>query len=272
MSVISIEQATGSPIKLTYQDQGRGQPIVFLHPWPLSKKSWEKQMQFFASHGYRAIAFDRRGFGESSKGAADYDYDTLAADIEHVLRELDLHDVTLVGLSMGGGELARYIGKYGTSRVSRAVFIASVPPRFSSGTDPNNDFLAKMQEQLLNDRTNFLQQQMKKFFATSIDLTKSENAIFVEQAIAEAALAETNALVRSIDTWRTDLTHDFEKINIPTLIISGECDQLTPKIMGDEIQKKVDESKHYIIPNASHGLAQTHADAVNKLLFDFITN
>ncbi len=276
MNFISVEDPSGLPIELSYEDIGTGKPILFLHPWPLSSKCWNQQVPFFTDAGFRVVTFDRRGFGRSSKGSNDYDYDILANDLDTILRELDLYEVTLAGFSMGGGELSRYLGKYGSSRISHAIFIASVPPKFASNgqnlEDLHNDSLATMQAQLLDDRAQFLQQQMQKFFSISTNSTNPECMIYVDQAIDEASLANTNALVRSIDTWRTDLTCDFEMIDIPTLIINGDGDQLTPVAMAKKIQEAVRGSRLCVIEHASHGVVQTHASIINNLILEFIAN
>lgn len=185
MKSISIHNSKTGPLNLAFDDQGSGPPVVFLHPWPLSKKSWERQLSFFGEAGFRAIAIDRRGFGESSKGLAEYDYDSLTGDIEAFLEALDLQEVTLVGLSMGGGELARYLGKYGSSRIARAVFIASVPPRFINGDSRSRYGLREMQARLLENRSEFMQSQLRRFFATSKASIETENEGFVVQALEE---------------------------------------------------------------------------------------
>jgi len=274
MPFLKIE-TQNNPVSLYFEDYGQGQPVVLIHGWPLSHRMWEGQVNTLTEAGYRVIAYDRRGFGNSDKPWDGYDYDTLASDLDALLTTLDLRDVALAGFSMGGGEVARYLGRYGSERVSKAMLIAAVPP-FLLKTDDNPQGVGQevfdgMIKGAIKDRVTFLDGFVKTFFNWD-DNNKplSDDLLSYNKAIAwSASPRATQECIKAFGT--TDFREDLQKITVPTLVIHGDADQIVPLgVSGQRSAELISGSRLEVIKGAPHGLNVTHAEALNRLMLDFL--
>src|SRR3990170_3710979 len=223
---------SSSPVSLFYQDWGTGNPVVFIHGWPLSHEMWEYQLNELPKHGLRCIAYDRRGFGKSGKPWEGYDYDTLTGDLKAVLDELDLNNVTLVGFSMGGGEIARYFGLYGGARVSKVVLVSSVLPYLlKSAENPDGvpkEIFDKIISQIADDRAQFLSSFAKDFFGVSL-VSHPVSQPMLDWNQTMAMLASSKATMDCVRSYsETDFRNDIPRINVPALIIHGANDKTVP--------------------------------------------
>lgn len=262
-------------VDIFYNDFGTGQPIILIHGWPLSSKSWEAQIPALVDAGYRVIAYDRRGFGNSSGPWNDYSYDTLAADLDELISQLKLNDVVLVGFSMGGGEVVRYLTNYGSKKVSKVALISSIIPLVKQKDDnpdgvPEKD-LNDILSALKTDRVNFLKGFHKNFYNyTDKDKTVSDAQLEYDWSIAAHALP--NATIFAAEAWaNTDFRSELKNIDVKTLIIHGDADNIVPiKTAGDQAAKGIKDNDYHIIKNGSHGLNVTHAEEVNKILIEFL--
>ena len=265
----------GKNINLFYEDYGEGKPVILIHGWPLSHRMWEYQINEIVEAGFRCIAYDRRGFGDSDKPWTNYDYDSLANDLNDIITELGLSEVTIVGFSMGGGEVARYIGKYGTANISKAALISAVPP-FMLKTDDNPDGLEKevfegFKEEIKKDRPAFLQGFGKQF----VNFDKVGDRISEEMADyywSIACKASPNATLECIDSFGyTDFRKDLEKFDVPTLVVHGDADQIVPiEISGKKSADLIANSEYHVIEEAPHGLVLTHTAEFNNILLEFL--
>lgn len=276
MAKLTVGKENGAPVDLYYEDHGAGKPVVLIHGWPLSGRSWEKQVPALYDAGYRVISYDRRGFGWSSQPWSGYDYDTFAADLHALIEQLDLMGATLVGFSMGGGEVARYIGTYGTARISKTVLAAAVPPYlYKSSENPDggldDDMIAQFQDGVKNDRLAFLDTFTKGFFAAGdkTDLVSEVSRIYHRDIAAFASPKGTLDCITAFGL--TDFRLDLEKMSVPTLIIHGDSDAIVPfEVSGKRAHEAIPDSQLALIKGAPHGLNATHADQFNKALLDFI--
>lgn len=276
MTKLRVGTDNGTPVELYYEDHGAGQPVVLIHGWPLSGRSWEKQVPALVDAGYRVITYDRRGFGWSSQPWNGYDYDTFAADLHALIEHLDLHEVTLVGFSMGGGEVARYLGTRGTARVRRAVFAAAVPPfLYKSQDNPEGGLddatIAQFQAGIRADRIAFLDGFTSLFFASGdrTDLVSEPFRLYTRDIAAFASPKGTLDCVTAFS--RTDFRGDLAKIRVPTLIIHGDADAIVPfEVSGQRSHKAIPGSELVLIEGGSHGLNVTHAEEFNRALLDFL--
>lgn len=270
------EPAAPDPVHLHIDDSGgTGRPVVLIHGWPLSALAWEPQTQALKEAGFRVVAYDRRGFGRSDKPAAGYDYDTLADDLERVLDDLGLEDVTLVGFSMGGGEVARYVARHGEARLCSVVFAAAVPPAMLKTADnpdgPLTPEAAKaMKKGVEDDREAFFEQFTRDFFSVDGQLLVSEPVR--AQALAQCHQSAQAATLGCMDAFgRTDFREDLQQITVPTLVIHGDADAIVPlEGSGLRTHRAVAHSELVTIAGAPHGLNATHAPAFNAALLDFL--
>lgn len=266
--------ANGTDVKLHYIDQGQGNPIVLIHGWPASYEMWEYQLAELPKHNHRVVAYTRRGFGNSSKTWEGNDYDTLADDLNAVLTELDLQNVTLVGFSMGGGEVARYMSKYNGARVSKVAFVSAVTP-FLLKTDDNPDgadkeTFDKMIEGLRKDRFDFLQTFGKQFFGVGvISHPVSQGTLDWMQAMCQ--IASPRATEQDVYAFAaTDFRQDLASIQVPTLVIHGSDDQTVPaKVSGERMTQFVPHAQYVEYSGAPHGLFVTEKDRLNQDLLAF---
>lgn len=276
MGTITVGQENSTPIDLYYEDHGSGKPVVLIHGFPLSAASWEKQVPALLEAGYRVIAYDRRGFGRSSQPATGYDYDTFAADLNGLMEKLDLKDAALVGFSMGGGEVARYIGKYGTGRVSKAAFLAAVPPHLlQTDDDPEGvpgEVFAGIKQTIQKDRPSFLTGFFKDFF--NVDALQPKGLITDEalhMSWQTAIDASPIATLACVDTWGTDFRQDLAKFDIPTLVLTGDADRIVPaEKAANRTAKLVSGAKLVTVKDGPHAVNWTHAEEVNAALLDFL--
>lgn len=268
--------ANGAAVDLYYEDQGTGRPVVLIHGWPLSGRSWEKQVPALVDAGYRVITYDRRGFGNSSQPWDGYDYDTFAADLHSLLEHLDVRDATLVGFSMGGGEVARYLGTYGAGRVRGAVFAAAVPPYlYKSDDNPDggldDDTIAQFEAGVTGDRQAFLDGFVTGFF-TAGEAGELVSAPAHEYHREIAAFASPKGTLDCIAALgRTDFRGDLAKITVPTLVIHGDSDAIVPfEVSGKRTHESVAGATLALIEGGPHGLNATHAEEFNRALLDFL--
>ena len=277
MPMLKVGTEANNPIEIHYQDQGNGKPVVLIHGWPLSARSWEAQVPALIAAGYRVISYDRRGFGQSSQPWSGYDYDTFAADLHGLMNHLDLKEASLVGFSMGGGEVARYIGTYGTARVAKAVFAAAVPPYlYKSADNPEGGLddatIDGFKAGVTGDRMAFLQEFSHGFFSANGKLLVSE----AQRAYAcdIAAFASPKGTLDCIQAFATtDFRADLAKITLPTLVIHGDADAIVPfEVSGARTHKAIAGSQLCLVKGAPHGFNLSHAAEFNKRLLDFLAD
>ncbi len=276
MPYIDISKSHVGSLQLHYQDFGKGRPVVLIHGWPLSSRTWEPQITELVNAGFRVIAYDRRGFGASSQPWTGYDYDTLAQDLHELLTELTLQDVTLVGFSMGGGEVARYLGLYGSKFIRSAVFAAAVPPYlFHSKANPegavSEQDVQKKQEAVQSDRLHFLEEFTQKFFSDASGklLVSESQRAYAKMIAAFASPRGTHDCIGAFS--RTDFRGDLAKIDIPTLVIHGDSDQIVPlEVSGARTHQAVRNSELHIIKNGPHGCNLSHSKEFNSALIAFL--
>ncbi len=262
-------------VTLRYEDVGEGRPVVLIHGWPLSGRSWEAQVPALVDEGYRVVTYDRRGFGASSQPWDGYEYDTLAADLGALLDHLDLRDATLVGFSMGGGEVVRYIAAHGTDRVAATVLAAAVPP-YLLKTEDNPDggldeeLIAEFENGVAGDRAAFLEEFTTTFFSAGDELLVSEPQREYAKQIAN--FASPKGTLDCIAAFaRTDFRPDLERIDVPTLVIHGDSDGIVPfEVSGKRSHEAIADSSLVVVEGAPHGLNVTHADEFNGALIQFL--
>ena len=261
--------------KIYYKDWGRGEPVVFSHGWPLNADAWDAQMLFFGQHGYRVIAHDRRGHGRSDQTWNANDYDTWADDLAGLIDELDLTKATLVAHSMGGGEIARYVGRYGTSRLAKMVFIGAVPPLMVK-TDKNPGGLPLsvfdgLRAGLVDNRSQFYKDTSVAFFGYNRPNAKVSDAVedqFWRLGMQSGVKASYDCIEQFSET---DFTADLKEIDVPTLFMHGEDDQIVPYQDASVLAAKlVPGAMLKIYPGFSHGMAIVNADTINADLLTFI--
>jgi len=275
MPYIAVGKENSGSIDLYYEDHGSGKPVVLIHGWPLSGSSWEKQTVALLEAGYRVIAYDRRGFGESSKPTSGYDYDTMAADLHEVITKLDLRDVTLMGFSMGGGEVARYVGTHGSERMSKAVFISAIPPFPLKTADNPSGIDASVfdgiKAALAADRPAFLAQFFSNFYNVDVLEGKRVSPQVVQLSWNVAVQASPKGTLDCVQAWLTDFRKDLARIDVPTLVIHGDADRILPiDATGRRTHEAVKGSRLVVVEGGPHGLIWTHADQVNRELVAFL--
>jgi len=275
MAYITVGEENSGTIDLYYEDHGKGNPVVLIHGWPLSGRSWEKQGPVLMNAGFRVITYDRRGFGESSKPTFGYDYDTLSADLDKLMTKLDLREATLVGFSMGGGEVARYLGKYGSKRVARAVFMAAIPPFLLKTPDNSEGVEASVFEEikkaLAADRPAFLSQFLSNFYNVDTYRGKKISDDVIRLSWNVAAGASPKGTLDCVSAWLTDFRNDLGRIDVPTLVIHGDADRIVPlAASGKRTSEFVKASRLVVVKGGPHGLNWTHAEEVNRELLSFL--
>jgi non-heme chloroperoxidase len=275
MSFINVGKENSSNIDLYYEDHGSGKPVVLIHGYPLSGASWEKQIPGLLAAGHRVITYDRRGFGKSSQPTTGYDYDTFAEDLHKLVTALDLRDFALVGFSMGGGEVARYLGTHGSQGVRKAVFLSAVPPYLLKAPDnPEGvdlDVFQGIENAVVADRYAFFTEFFKNFYNTDVLLGKRVGEQAVQASWNVAAGASATASLACVATWYTDFRKDLPRIDVPTLVMHGDADRILPiTASGVRTGKLVRGARMVVVEGGPHCITWTHADKVNPELVDFL--
>ena len=275
MPYCNVGKENSGNIDLYYEDHGTGKPVVLIHGYPLSGASWEKQVPVLLEAGHRVITYDRRGFGKSSQPATGYNYDTFAEDLHKLISKLDLHDCTLVGFSMGGGEVARYLGKYGVKGVSKAVIISGVPPFLLKTRDNpegvDGSVFEGIQHAIRMDRYAFFTEFFKNFYNTDVLLGNRVSEHVVQASWNIAAGSSATASLACVPTWHEDFRKDLAHISVPTLVMHGDADRILPiNASGDRTAKLIKGSRMVVVNGGPHCITWTHADQVNHELMEFL--
>ena len=275
MPYLTVGKENSGSIDLYYDDHGSGKPVVLIHGWPLSGRSWEKQLPALLEAGYRVVTYDRRGFGDSSKPTSGYDYDTFAADLHALITKLDLRDAALVGFSMGGGEVARYLGTHGSERVRKAAFLAAIPPFLLKSADNpegvDGGIFDGIKKGIAADRPAFLSGFLSNFYNVDVLKGKRISDEWVRLSWNIAAMASPKATLDCVSAWLTDFRKDLAKIDVPTLVLHGDSDRIVPlEASAKRTHDAVKGSRYVVVKDGPHGLNWTHADEVNRALLDLL--
>jgi pimeloyl-ACP methyl ester carboxylesterase len=275
MPYVAVGKENSGDIELYYEDHGSGQPVVLIHGYPLSGTSWERQLPVLLEAGYRVITYDRRGFGKSSQPATGYNYDTFTEDLHKLVTELKLRDFTLVGFSMGGGEVARYLGRYGSSGVSKAVIISGVPPYLLKTADNpegvDGGVFAGIQKAVTADRYAFFTGFFQNFYNTDVLLGKRVSEQAVQASWNIAASASAVASLACVPTWHEDFRENLASIDVPTLVIQGDADRILPiAATGRRTAKLIKGAREVVVKDGPHCITWTHAEEVNAELLVFL--
>jgi non-heme chloroperoxidase len=275
MPYVNVGKENSSDIELYYEDHGSGDAVVLIHGYPLSGASWEKQIPVLLAADHRVITYDRRGFGKSSQPTAGYNYDTFAADLHKLVTQLKLRDFALVGFSMGGGEVARYLGKYGSKGVCKAVFVGAVPPFLLKTRDNpegvDGTVFEGIEKAIVADRYAFFTEFFKNFYNTDVFLGKRVSEQAVQASWNIAAGASATASLACVPTWHEDFRKDLDRIDVPTLVIHGDADRIVPiTASGLRTAKLIKGARLFVVKDGPHCITWTHADEVNSELVDFL--
>lgn len=276
MGHVTVGQENSTAIELYYEDHGSGAPVVLIHGWPLNGASWENQTAALLDAGHRVITYDRRGFGRSSQPSVGYDYDTFAADLDVLMRHLDLQDAALVGFSMGTGEVTRYLGTYGSARVRKAALLGVIPPFLLKTADNVEGVDASVfqgiRDGIVVDRPAFLLQFLRNFYNyDTLGGTRiSEQALMHSWNVAVSASAKGS--LDCVTAWLTDFRRDLPKIDVPTLIVHGDADQILPfDVTAKRLAPLIKGATLVTLAGAPHGMLLTHAAEVNQALLPFLS-
>ena len=275
MAKVTVGQENTDDIEIYYEDHGTGQPVVLIHGYPLDGHSWEKQERVLLEAGYRVITYDRRGFGQSSQPTIGYDYDTFAADLNTLLGHLELNDVVLVGFSMGTGEVTRYLGTYGSGRVSKAVLMGAIPPFLLKTADNpegvDQSVFDGIKAAVVKDRPAYFKDFLDNFY--NVDVLRpariSEQAW--QNSFITAVGASAYAAYACVDTWLTDFRADLPKIDVPVLLIHGDADRILPYAStAARLPGLIKDLTFVTVEGGPHNIAWTFPDVVNPALLDFL--
>lgn len=275
MGTLTVGTENSSPIELYYEDQGSGRPVVLLHGWPFDGRSWEPQLHPLLDAGYRVVNYDRRGFGRSSAPASGYDFDTLSDDLDAVLRALDLTDVTLLGFSLGTGEVARYIGRHGTDRVHSVVLIETLTPTFAKGPDNPAGVdaagVAGTQQPILADRFAWLTGLIGTMLNLDVNLGSRVSEETVRAMWSWGADASPWATWACPQGWLDDFSADIRRIDVPALILHGTADRILDiETQGRRAHAAMPDAEYVEIDGGPHVMTVTHAAEVNRELLRFL--
>lgn len=276
MPYVTVGKEHSADIELYYEDHGSGKPVVLIHGYPLSGASWERQVSALLDGGYRVITYDRRGFGKSSQPTEGYHYDTFAEDLHKLITHLKLEQkFSLVGFSMGGGEIARYFGKYGSNGVSKAVIIGGVPP-FLLKTNDNPDgvdgsVFDGIKKAVARDRYAFFTEFFKNFFNADLLLGKRVSEEVLRACWNIAAGASATASLACVSTWYEDFRQDLHRVDVPTLVIHGDSDRIVPiEAAGQRTAKLIKGAQLVVVKGGPHCIPWTHAEEVTSALVSFL--
>jgi non-heme chloroperoxidase len=275
MPYVTVGEENSGSIDLYYEDHGSGSPVVLIHGYPLSGRAWDKQVPALLEAGHRVITYDRRGFGRSSQPASGYDYDTFAADLDALVSKLDLHEATLAGHSMGTGEVARYLGAYGSARVARGVLVSPIAPFLLQADDNPEGIPGSVYDEFIQtakaDIPAWMTTFLDVFYSTGAqrDASVSDQAFQASWNLGTAASA--TAAVACIAAWETDFRADLRKIDVPMLVVQGDADQAVPfDKTGKRVSAFVKDVELVTISGGPHAILWTHAERVNTALLQFI--
>jgi non-heme chloroperoxidase len=275
MPYITVGKENSGDIELYYEDHGSGKPVILIHGWPLSGASWEKQLPVLVKAGYRVITYDRRGFGKSSQPISGYNYDTLAGDLHTLITKLGLKDAALFGFSMGGGEVARYLGKYKGERVTKAGFISAIPP-FLLKTADNPDgvdgsVFEGIQKAIVADRPAFVSAFCANLYNADVLKGTRVSDQVVQLSWNVGAEASYQGTLDCVQAWLEDFRKDLASITIPILVVHGDADRILPfEVTGKRTHELVKGSRLVKVEGGPHGLTWTHAEVLNPALLDFL--
>ena len=275
MSYIKVGEENSTDINLYYEDHGSGTPIILIHGYPLNGASWERQTAALLKAGHRVITYDRRGFGKSSQPTTGYNYDTFAADLRAVITTLKLDDVTIAGFSMGGGEVARYFGKYGSKGISKAIIVSGVPPYLVKTAD-NPEGVDKsvfdgIEQAIIADRFAFFDGFFQNFYNTDVLMDKRISKFAVQASWNVAVTSSAAATLACVPAWYEDFRQDIPKIDVPTLVLHGDADRILPiASTGARTGTMIKGAKYVVIAGAPHGMGWTHADEVSAEMVKFL--
>ena len=276
MPYIKVGQENSGSIDLYYEDHGSGRPVVLIHGYPLSGRAWDRQIPVLLEHGRRVITYDRRGFGKSSQPTTGYDYDTFANDLHTLLETLDLRDVTLVGHSMGTGEVTRYLAQYGSQRVARGVMISPIPPFLLQTPDNPDGLPASLFDGFMQAARHDSPAWMKAFLDNFYNFDKFRGNLVSDQAYQFswnlATFASAIAAVACIPTWETDFRADLARIDVPILVIHGDDDRVLPYAnTAKRLRGMISDLQMVVIDGGPHAIVWTHDDQVNSALLKFLS-
>jgi non-heme chloroperoxidase len=275
MPYIKVGQENSGSIDLYYEDHGSGQPVVLIHGYPLSGRAWDKQVPVLLDDGRRVITYDRRGFGQSSQPASGYDYDTFAADLHVLMETLDLREATLVGHSMGTGEVTRYLGRYGSARVARGVLISPIPPFLLQAPDNPDGLPASTFDQFMQSARADGAAWLKGFLDTFFNIDKLRGTLVSDQYYQAcfniAVSASAAGTIACIASWETDFRADLTRIDVPMLMVQGDADNVLPyPKTGKRLPGMIGNLQADVIEGGPHAICWTHADQVNAALLKFL--
>ena len=276
MAFVKVGTENTTDIELYYEDHGSGQPVVLIHGFPFSGRAWERQTPAILDSGRRVVTYDRRGFGKSSQPTVGYDYDTFAADLDTLLKTLDLSDAVLIGHSMGTGEIARYLGNYGSERISKVVFISPIPP-FLLQTDDNPtgvpmSVFEGIQASIRGDRFKYMDNFLAAFYNPDTFLGNLVSKETIQENWIAGVSASPIGTLKCVPAWLTDFRGDLPRIDVPALIIHGTDDRILPASStgGEFLHKAIANSELFMVEGAPHGVLWTHAEDVNKRILEFL--
>lgn len=263
-------------VDIFYEDYGTGQPVILIHGWPLSRKSWEQQVWKIVEEGFRCISYDRRGFGTSSAPWDGYDYSALASDLNAIIEDLKLKDAIIVGFSMGGGEVVRYLTDYGSGKIAKAALISSIIPLVEQKADnpdgvPEKD-LKGIIDALQKDRVGFLKGFSKGFYNYKENKEDKVSEAQLDYDFTITSFASPRATIQTALAWmHTDFRPELKNVDVPTLIVHGDADGTVPiETTANQAAKGIKDNTFEIIKGAPHGLNVTHTEELNKILISFL--
>jgi non-heme chloroperoxidase len=272
---VTVGQQNSADINIYYEDHGEGQPVILIHGYPLDGRSWEKQHRLLLDAGYRVIAYDRRGFGNSSHPTTGFDYDTFAGDLNALIEHLDLDDIVLIGFSMGTGEVTRYLGRYGSARVSKAALLGAIPP-FLLKTDDNPEgvdgsVFDGIRAAVAADRPAYFKAFLDDFYNVDVLAGERISQQAWQASFNVAIAASPFAADMSVPTWLTDFRADLPKIDVPTLLVHGDADRILPfEATAKRLPGLIADLKFVVVEGGPHNIAWTHPEQVNAALKDFL--
>lgn len=275
MAYIAVAKENSDKVELYYEDHGSGDPVILIHGYPLDGASWEKQLPPLLAAGHRVVTYDRRGFGKSSQPTTGYNYDTFAEDLNKLVTKLKLRDFTLVGFSMGGGEVVRYIGKFGSKGIKKAVIIGGIPPYLLKTNDNpegvDGSVFEGIQKAVTVDRYAFFTEFFKNFYNTDVYLGKRISEPALQASWNTAIRSSATASLACVPTWHEDFRKDVASIDVPTLVIHGTADRIVPiAASGERTAKMIKGAQLAEIKDGPHAVGWTHAEEVNAQLLTFL--